>query len=98
MSTDDYVAKVEAGLPVATDRHVLSWDERLGDAMFTGLRLTTGVDMEIMSTRYGVDVWQRFGKQLAPYLDAGILLRQDVRLRLTRKGMLLANEVMSVFV
>jgi oxygen-independent coproporphyrinogen-3 oxidase len=98
MSTDDYIAKIEAGAPVATDRHALSPDERLGDAMFTGLRLNAGVDMEIMSQRYGVDVWQRFGEQLTPYLDAGILLIRDVRLQLTRKGMLLANEVMSVFV
>ena len=73
-------------------------DERLGDALFTGLRLNRGVDVDILSTRYGVDVWGRFGDRLAPYLDAGILLRQDGRLRLTRPGMLLANEVMSVFV
>jgi len=42
---------------------------------------------------------ERFGDALfAPFLDAGILLRQDTYLRLTRPGMLLANEVMSVFV
>jgi oxygen-independent coproporphyrinogen-3 oxidase len=98
MSTEEYIRKIESGLPVATDHHALSWDERLGDALFTGLRLTTGIDIEITSRRYGVDVWQRFGNRLAPYLEAGLLLRQDERLRLTRKGMLLANEVMSVFV
>jgi len=48
--------------------------------------------------RYGIDVWGRFAERLAPFLDAGILLRQDTVLRLTRPGMLLANEVMSVFV
>ena len=77
---------------------VLTNDERLGDALFTGLRLSCGVDVELLSTRYGIDVWERFGERLAPFLDAGILLRQDGRLRLTRPGMLLANEVMSVFV
>jgi oxygen-independent coproporphyrinogen-3 oxidase len=76
----------------------LSWEDRLGDAMFTGLRLNAGVNIELMSKRYDVDVWQRFGKQLLPYVEASILLRQDGCLRLTRKGMLLANEVMSVFV
>ena len=97
-STEDYIQKIVAGLAVTAERRALSWDERLGDALFTGLRLTSGVDIEIMSKRYGIDVWQRFGNRLMPYLDAGILLRRDDRLRLTRTGMLLANEVMSVFV
>ncbi len=97
-STDDYIQRISEGLPVTVDRRKLSNDERLGDALFTGLRMRDGIDLEILSKRYGVDVWHRFGVRLAPYLDAGLLLRQDERLWLTRKGMLLANEVMSVFV
>jgi oxygen-independent coproporphyrinogen-3 oxidase len=97
-STGDYIDKIGSGVPVTAERRALSNDERLGDALFTGLRLNAGVDMEILSRRYGVDVWSRFSDRLAPFFDAGILLRQDNRLRLTRPGMLLANEVMSVFV
>ena len=97
-STEDYIQKIVAGIPVVAERHALSWDQRLGDALFTGLRLNRGVNIEIMSKRYGVDVWQRFGSRLTTYLDAGILLKRDGRLWLTRRGMLLANEVMSVFV
>jgi oxygen-independent coproporphyrinogen-3 oxidase len=66
--------------------------------LFTGLRLTEGVDLKILSVRYDVDVWQRFGGRLARFCEAGILLKQEDRLRLTRSGMLLANEVMAVFV
>jgi oxygen-independent coproporphyrinogen-3 oxidase len=97
-STEDYIQRISEGLPVSVDRRNLSNDERLGDALFTGLRLRDGVDLDILSKRYGVDVWHRFGVRLAPYLEAGLLLRRDERLWLTRKGMLLANEVMSVFV
>ena len=97
-STGDYIQKIGAGAPVVAERRTLSNDERLGDALFTGLRLNDGIDLKILSRRYGVDVWERFGERLMPYLDAGILLRQDNRLRLTRPGMLVANEVMSVFV
>lgn len=97
-STEEYTNKIVAGAPVAVDRRALTADERLGDALFTGLRLNCGVDTDLLSTRYGIDVWGRFGARLAPFLDAGILLRGDGRLRLTRSGMLLANEVMSVFV
>jgi oxygen-independent coproporphyrinogen-3 oxidase len=97
-STADYITKIDAGESVVVERRTLTTDERLGDALFTGLRMNCGVDTEVLSARYGVDVWGRFGERLSPFLEAGILLRQEKRIRLTRPGMLLANEVMSVFV
>ena len=96
--TDDYIRRLAAGLTVATDHRLLSRDERLGDALFTGLRLSDGIDLETLSRRYDVDIWARFGQSLSPFCEAGILSRQDGRLRLTRQGMLVANDVMSVFV
>lgn len=97
-STEDYIERIAAGESPAVDRRVLPQDERLGDALFTGLRLTRGVDLDAVSRRYAVNVWDRFGGSLTPFLDAGILCRRDGRLILTRQGMLVANEVMSVFV
>ena len=97
-STEEYINRIACGESAVVDRRTLTDEERLGDALFTGLRLSCGVDVDLLSMRYGVDVWRRFGDRLAPFLEAGILLRQDTRLRLTRPGMLLANEVMSVFV
>ena len=72
--------------------------ERLGEALFTGLRLSDGVDLGVFEDRYGVDVWERFGADLRPFVDAGCLLHEGRTLRLTRPGMLVANEVMAVFV
>jgi putative oxygen-independent coproporphyrinogen III oxidase len=97
-STEDYIHRVSAGLTVVAERRDLTVDERLGDALFTGLRLNDGVELPLLSERYGTDIWQRFGERLAPYRDAGLLLREGGRLRLTRQGMLLAHEVMAVFV
>jgi oxygen-independent coproporphyrinogen-3 oxidase len=97
-STEDYAQRIARGESAVVDRQALTNDERLGDALFTGLRLNHGVDLDLVGRRYGVDAWSRFGERLAPFLEAGILIRQDTRLRLTRPGMLLANEVMSVFV
>jgi coproporphyrinogen III oxidase-like Fe-S oxidoreductase len=76
----------------------LSPDERLGDALFTGLRLADGIDLTAIDTRYGVDVWSRFGPDLAPFIEQGCLRREGSRLWLTRDGMLVAHEVMAVFV
>ena len=97
-STVDYIARVAAGQPTATESRQLTQDERLEDALFTGLRLADGIDLDAIGERYGVDVWGRFGTDLAPFVTERLVLREGPRLRLTRQGMLLANEIMAVFV
>jgi oxygen-independent coproporphyrinogen-3 oxidase len=96
--TDDYVTRVTAGRDAVTERRVLSSSDRLEEALFTGLRLTDGIDIEAAGVRYGTDVWARYGAALRPFLDEGWLVRDGPWLRLTRDGMLMANEVMAVFV
>jgi len=97
-ATEDYVARVVAGTDTAVDVRRLSADERLGDALFTGLRLTEGVNVDAIRARYGVDVSERYGRSLQPFVQAGLLRVEGSRLFLTRQGMLLAHEVMAVFV
>jgi oxygen-independent coproporphyrinogen-3 oxidase len=97
-STQGYIDQVGRGGSLAVDIRRLTPDEQLGDALFTGLRLVDGIDVNAIQTRYGVDVWRRFGADLEPFLEAGCLRRDASRLSLTRQGMLLAHEVMSVFV
>jgi oxygen-independent coproporphyrinogen-3 oxidase len=96
--TEDYVARVTDGRDLVTERRVLSANDRLEEALFTGLRLVDGMDIEVAGARYGVDVWDRYGRALEPFLQEEWLVREGSRLRLTRQGMLMANEVMAVFV
>jgi oxygen-independent coproporphyrinogen-3 oxidase len=96
--TEDYVARVGRGEPVGIDARRLTAEERLGDALFTGLRLSDGIDLDAIGARYGVDIWGRYGSELEPYVAEGLVIRDGSRLRLTRRGMLLAHEVMAVFV
>jgi oxygen-independent coproporphyrinogen III oxidase len=97
-STEDYIARVTSGADPVTERRALTTNERLEEALFTGLRLTAGLDIEVVGARYGVDVWARYGEALTPFVQEGWLAREGPRLRLTRDGMLMANEVMAVFV
>ncbi len=96
--TEEYIARVMSGMDLVTERRVLTREERLEEALFTGLRLVEGVDIDAAGARYGCDVWARYGRELQPYIDAGWLVRDGPRLRLTRPGMLMANEIMAVFV
>ena len=97
-STTEYIERIEGQAPVTVEVHPVAAHERLEDALFTGLRLAVGVDVHALGDACGVDVWARYGAQLQPFLDAGVLRREGGRLRLTRAGMLVANEIMSVFV
>ena len=97
-STDDYARRIGAGEAVIVDRRELTRDEQLEDALFTGLRLAEGIDVDAIGRRYAVDVWARFAPGLRPFLDDGLVKQEGSRLRLTRDGMLVANEIMAVFV
>jgi oxygen-independent coproporphyrinogen-3 oxidase len=97
-STEEYIAAVEGDRPVATERRVLAAADRLEEALFTGLRLNAGLDLPAVKDRYAIDVWARFGGELQPFVEQGVLLYDGRSLKLTRAGMLLAHEIMAVFI
>ena len=96
-STGDYAAQVESGRSVAREHRVLSPEDRWQEALMTGLRLSAGVSLEIVRQDYGLDLQARYGHHLQSCVDAGLLTEDAGRLRLTRRGMLMANEVLAVF-
>jgi oxygen-independent coproporphyrinogen-3 oxidase len=96
-STTEYIAAVSGGGQLDVERRELSSQERLEEALFTGLRLTRGLDPAGIKARYGVDVWRTYGDELQVFVDEGLLV-YDSALRLTRRGMLLAHEIMAVFI
>jgi len=97
-ATGEYVARVAAGQPLDTERRALSAEERWQEALITGLRLEAGVSVGAMAAEYGVDLVARFGPDLERFQAAGAMERDGERLRLTRRGMLVANEMLRVFI
>jgi oxygen-independent coproporphyrinogen-3 oxidase len=96
--TTDYVSRIAAGGSVVTGVRTLSPQTRAEEALFTGIRLAAGVSLADIRERYGVDAWAVYGTALAPFVAAGVVQYTPPVLRLTREGMLLANEVGAVFV
>src|SRR5581483_214717 len=94
-STTDYIAAVTRGGQIATERRALTPREALEEALFTGLRLTQGLDVHTVNTRYQTDVWGIYGASLERFRDARLLIYDGRLLRLSRAGMLLANEIMT---
>jgi oxygen-independent coproporphyrinogen-3 oxidase len=97
-AAEDYIRRLTTGEDPGVERRVLAPDERLEEALFTGLRLSRGIDLDEIGARYSCDVWGRYGDALQPFVEEGWVVHEGSWLRLTRPGMLMANEVMAVFV
>ena len=96
-ATAEYIDAVRGGGQLIAERRVLSREDVTAEALFTRLRLTEGIEIDLVKSRYGVDIWQEYGDDLQRFVDAGVLIYDGRRLKLTRAGMLLANEVMETF-
>jgi len=97
-STTEYIARVADRGQMAAERRELTAQERVEEALFTGLRLCRGLDLTEVKSRYAVDVRAEYGGELQPFVEGGLLIYDGGRMRLTRAGMLLAHEVMTVFI
>ncbi len=73
---------------------------QLEEFMFMGLRRACGADLAEARARFGVDVMQRFGSALQPFLAQGLAVydAQAQHLRLTERGMAVGNRIFEVFV
>ena len=102
-----YIELADAGRGVwpcdpATLPHVASVEEpdaerELSDAIILGLRLTEGVSTEALELRFGVDVSERYRREIGDLEALGLLESLDGRVRLTKRGRLLGNEAFQRF-
>lgn len=76
----------------------LTPEERAREALFLGLRRREGINLSDFSQRYGIDVLTRYGPDLESLREYGLIEWEGEQLKLTRKGLILANEVFTVFV
>jgi oxygen-independent coproporphyrinogen-3 oxidase len=67
-----------------------------GEFMFLGLRLTEGVSIETFRSRFG-KAPEEFYPCIRSWVEGDFLDNDHGRLRLTRKGLLLANSILVEF-
>jgi putative oxygen-independent coproporphyrinogen III oxidase len=86
-SAQEYVTRMQEGATAVVNITPSNRDE---ERMFTGLRLAEGISLSS-------DDWQRHRKPIERFIEAGLLERGGEKLRLTRRGVLLSNEVFQEF-
>lgn len=71
--------------------------EACGEAIMLGLRTQEGVDLPALSARYGQDAEAEFGAAVRRLVADELLVQNVPQIRLTRRGLLLANGVCAEF-
>ncbi|MFN0088146.1 MAG: radical SAM family heme chaperone HemW [Blastocatellia bacterium] len=94
----EYLEKVEGGQSPVAERIELDDEDRQSESLFLGLRLKNGVDLIEHHRRFGVKVIERYGGELARLREAGLIELTEERMKISRAGTVLANEVFAAFV
>ena len=98
LKTENYIQEVSRGGSAIAERNELTESDRAAEALFMGLRLKEGVSLASFQSEYGVDVIERYAKDLPRLTDAGLIELEGGRLTLTPAGRLLSNEVFVSFI
>jgi oxygen-independent coproporphyrinogen-3 oxidase len=94
----EYLTKVESGQSPLVERIDLSDDDRQSENLFLRLRLKDGVDLDEHLRRFGVNALERYRDEIERLREAGLVELGENRLKISRAGAVLANEVFAAFV
>jgi oxygen-independent coproporphyrinogen-3 oxidase len=87
-----YMALVGKNRQAVVDRESIDRIKAAGEFMFLGLRMTEGIAVEAFTQRFGKPPAEFYPK-IRDWLEASLLSESEGRLRLTRKGLLVANSI-----
>ncbi|PZN08101.1 MAG: coproporphyrinogen III oxidase, partial [Bacillota bacterium] len=93
-----YADEVLSGRLPVDRREPVDPDLERRETMILGLRLTEGVDCRRFAARFGVTPDEAFPAEVDALVREGWLVREDGRLRLSRRAVPVANSVLERFV
>ena len=93
-----YCELLETGNSVIVEEEELDMEASFRETMIMGLRLTRGIDLNDLQSRFGLDPRIYYGKTLEHLINQGLLHLNQERLRLTTHGLIFANQVMAELV
>ncbi|MGI6206166.1 MAG: radical SAM family heme chaperone HemW [Anaerovoracaceae bacterium] len=73
-------------------------DDLISDCMFTGLRLTDGIDDREFRRMFGIGLEERFGAQIRKYTSEGLMTFENGKLAFTKRGIDVSNSILIDFI
>jgi putative oxygen-independent coproporphyrinogen III oxidase len=92
-----YMEKVARDGTSVVESESLNRERAAAEFMFMGLRMTRGVSVEDFFRRFGQKPAEIY-PQIGSWLEEGLMESKDAGLRLTRRGLMLADEIFITFV
>jgi oxygen-independent coproporphyrinogen-3 oxidase len=95
-----YVDSWQTGNPAVDWHQENTWEDSLTDYIFTALRKTEGIGKKDFAERFGREFWDVFADrraELEEYMAAGDAAEDIDAVRITRKGMDIASELIALF-
>ena len=92
-----YMKQVTGKGQGTVESEVSDLNKATGEFMFLGLRMTRGISIEEFIHRFGKNP-DGFYPQINHWVNEGLMEERDQRLRLTRRGLLVANSLFVNFV
>ena len=94
----EFCARLQDGERVWVEEECLDPEARLRETVVMGLRMTAGVDLSSLTQRFGIDVLAYYGRKVEELIASRLLAVENGAMRLTDRGMRLANQVMAELV
>ncbi|SJZ94032.1 coproporphyrinogen III oxidase, anaerobic [Trichlorobacter thiogenes] len=82
----------------AVEPQTLTRDDALSEHIFLGLRMADGISLDDFAEEFGERLELRFAEAIRQLQQAGLLTCSPDRLSLTKRGMLLSNQVFVRFI
>jgi len=92
-----YIETTTAGERPVTESEAIPAAIQREDTMILGLRLLEGVTFERFRQRHGAEMMDVFGDRISRFAEMNLLTVDEAGVRLTEKGLFLANEVYAGF-
>ena len=92
-STTTYLQRVLAGQSPVAESETLEPEDVAREALVFGLRRLEGVDRTGFVARTGFEIETLVGEELQRYVELGLLVDEDNRVRLSREGLLVSDSI-----
>ncbi|MHC4270205.1 MAG: radical SAM family heme chaperone HemW [Planctomycetota bacterium] len=93
----EYISSVRSKKKLICFSEKLPQKKRASEILIMALRMTSGISKEDFFARSGFDLNELFEKQLNNLTQAGLINFDDERIKLTKKGLSIADSVMMEF-
>jgi oxygen-independent coproporphyrinogen-3 oxidase len=102
---DEYIKTQPVNKRHLQESEIIDDNRALSEALFLGLRKTRGIHLESFSKTYGLDIMKKYRNEIRELQEAGLIEMKPpdktsqvgLYLRLTRRGIILSNEVFMKF-